>query len=121
MDLRQVEACDDIVGLPFEGVRSGFDGLLEQAALMLTMLPVFMLGLSPGLGIVCFIAIVAVWIELLRRTEYGGKWVCGTFLAVSFILFIYFFPVWTGIRIDRAGYYARMWLQGSNFGNWSWI
>ena len=95
--------------------------LLEQAALMLTMLPVFMLGLSPGLGIVCFVAIAAIWVELLRRTEYGGKWVCGTFLTVAFILFIYFFPIWTGIRIDRAGYYARMWLQGSNFGNWSWI
>ncbi|HTY56148.1 MAG TPA: phospholipid carrier-dependent glycosyltransferase, partial [Candidatus Binataceae bacterium] len=95
--------------------------LVEQAAIMLTLLPVFMLGIGPGIGIVAFAAIAVVWVELLRRTEYAGKWVCGTFLCVAFILFIYFFPIWTGMRIERAGYYARMWLQGSNFGNWSWI
>jgi predicted membrane-bound dolichyl-phosphate-mannose-protein mannosyltransferase len=95
--------------------------LVEQAAMMLTLLPVFMLGLGPAIGAAGFIAIAVVWIELLRRTDYAGKWVCATFLSVSLVLFIYFFPVWTGMHIERAGYYARMWLQGSTFGNWSWI
>jgi len=94
--------------------------IFEQAAMMLVLLPVFMLGLGPGIGIVGFIAIAVIWVELMRRTDYAGKWVCGTFVTVAAVLFIYFFPVWTGMHIERAGYYARMWLQGGRFG-WSWI
>jgi len=92
--------------------------LVEQAAMLLTLLPVFLLGLGPAVGIAGFIAIVIIWVELLRRTDYAGKWVCATFVTVALALFIYFFPVWTGMRIERAGYYTRMWLQGSHIGSW---
>jgi len=34
------------------------------------------------------------------------------------ILFVYYFPIWTGISIDRAGYYQRMWFQGPGLRNW---
>ena len=94
--------------------------LLEQAAIILTLLPVFLLGLGPAIGAVSFFAMAVVWMELLRRTDYAGKWVCATFVTAALVLFVYFFPVWTGMRITRAGYYARMWLQGSH-GGWNWI
>ena len=50
--------------------------------------------------------------------ENSGKFVTGTFVVGVVVLFIYFFPVWTAMPIERSGYYARMWLQGSGIRNW---
>jgi len=51
--------------------------------------------------------------------QYSGKYVFITFVTGVIVLFVYFFPVWTAIPIERAGYYARMWLQGPGSGTGS--
>lgn len=90
----------------------------EQAAILLTLAPVFFLGLGPALGVLGFAAVLAGWVTMWWRGNNPGKWLCVSFLAVALVLFVYFFPVWTGLSIQRAGYYARMWLQGPGLRNW---
>ncbi len=90
----------------------------EQAAMLLTLAPVFFLGLGPALGVPGFAVILAGWAAMWWRGNNPGKWLCVSFLAVALVLFVYFFPVWTGFSIQRAGYYARMWLQGPGLRNW---
>jgi 4-amino-4-deoxy-L-arabinose transferase-like glycosyltransferase len=90
----------------------------EHLAILLTMAPVFILGLGPLTGAICFGAIFVGYLILLTSTDYAGRFVAGVFVAAALILFIYYFPVWTGIPMDRTGYYARMWLQESGLRSW---
>lgn len=98
----------------------------ECAALVLTMLPAAILGLGGWRGQVAGAALVMfagylVAAELLagaERPRWAPRLVAAGFLAAAAALFIYYFPVWTAIPIDRAGYYARMWLQGPGLRNW---
>ena len=90
----------------------------EQVAMLLTLAPVFFLGLGPGIGVLAFVAMFAGWVAMFWRGNHAGKSVCVSFLAVALVLFVYFFPIWTGLPIQRAGYYARMWLQGPGVRNW---
>jgi Gpi18-like mannosyltransferase len=89
----------------------------EHLALLLTMAPVFVLGVGPLWGATVFVALVAMYFYLLR-TPYAGQFVCVIFSATAVILFIYYFPIWTGMPIERDGYYARMWLQGPGLRDW---
>jgi len=89
----------------------------EHLALLLTMAPVFILGIGPLWGAVIFAAIVAMYFGSLR-TPYAGRFVCAVFAATAVVLFIYYFPVWTAMPIERDGYYARMWLQGPGIRDW---
>ncbi|MEA2679299.1 MAG: C-terminal four region of protein-O-mannosyltransferase, partial [Candidatus Binataceae bacterium] len=54
----------------------------------------------------------------LTGTDYAGRFVAGVFVGAALILFIYYFPIWVGIPMDRTGYYARMWLQESGLRSW---
>ena len=54
----------------------------------------------------------------LEPARWAPRTVAVVFVAAAAILFVYYFPIWTGISIDRAGYYARMWLQGPGLRNW---
>jgi dolichyl-phosphate-mannose--protein O-mannosyl transferase len=44
--------------------------------------------------------------------------VAGVFVVIAVVLFVYYFPIWTGMPISRNGYYGRMWLQGTGLHNW---
>jgi C-terminal four TMM region of protein-O-mannosyltransferase len=90
----------------------------EHLALLLTMTPVFFLGLPPTWGWIAFIAVVGAYGFFLLRTPYAGRYVAGVFVAVALVLFVYYFPIWVGMPISRAGYYARMWLQAGGLRNW---
>ncbi len=90
----------------------------EHLAILLTMAPAFILGLGALTGAICFAAIFVTYLMLLTSTDYAGRFVAGVFVAAAFILFIYYFPVWTGIPMNRTGYYARMWLQESGLRSW---
>jgi Gpi18-like mannosyltransferase/predicted membrane-bound dolichyl-phosphate-mannose-protein mannosyltransferase len=114
----------------------------EHLALLLTMAPVFILGLGAQWGVPIFIAVMAAYLVALFSAElaalledhgfapraaqlrilagdaYAGRFVCALFVAASLVLFVYFYPVWTAIPIERASYYARMWLQGPGLRNW---
>ncbi len=90
----------------------------EHLAILLTMAPAFILGLGALTGAICFAAIFVAYLMLLTSTDYAGRFVAGVFVAAALILFVYYFPVWTGIPMNRTGYYARMWLQESGLRSW---
>lgn len=92
--------------------------LFDHFALLFTMGPAFILGLGWGWGLAGFGALVAIHFRLAMTTEYAGKFVAGAFVFGALILFVYFFPVWVGMPIERSGYYTRMWLQGSGLRSW---
>ncbi|HYR79665.1 MAG TPA: hypothetical protein VEO55_06640, partial [Candidatus Dormibacteraeota bacterium] len=90
----------------------------EHLAILLTMAPAFILGLGPLTGTICFAAIFVAYLMLLTSTDYAGRFVAGVFVGAALILFVYYFPIWVGIPMDRTGYYARMWLQESGLRSW---
>ncbi|HLI81143.1 MAG TPA: phospholipid carrier-dependent glycosyltransferase, partial [Candidatus Binataceae bacterium] len=90
----------------------------EHLAILATIVPALILGLV-GWGAIVAVLMFGLWIAfLMRYPQYSGKYVVGVFVSGVVILFVYFFPVWTAIPIERAGYYARMWLQGPGIRNW---
>jgi Gpi18-like mannosyltransferase len=90
----------------------------EHLALLLTMTPVFFLGLPPTWAWLTFIVVIGAYGFLLLRTPYAGRYVAGVFVVTALILFVYYFPIWVGMPISREGYYARMWLQSGGVRNW---
>jgi Gpi18-like mannosyltransferase len=90
----------------------------EHLALLLTMTPVFFLGLPSWLGGIAFIVVVGAYFAILLQTPFPGRYVAGVFVAIALVLFVYYFPVWVGMPISRTGYYARMWLQAGGLRNW---
>jgi Gpi18-like mannosyltransferase len=90
----------------------------EHLAMLLTMVPAFILGLGPLAGVLSSAAILAAYLALLMRTDYAGRFVASVFVGAALILFVYYFPVWVGIPISHSGYYARMWLQDSGLRSW---
>jgi dolichyl-phosphate-mannose--protein O-mannosyl transferase len=91
--------------------------LVENAALLLTLAPALVLGLGTGVGVVITLAMLLTFLALLGNESYDGKFVCALFVGVVVVLFFYYVPVWLALPMQRAGYYARMWLQGS-YANW---
>ncbi len=90
----------------------------EHIALLFTMVPMFMLGLGALWGMISIGLVAMSYALVATRTEYAGRFVAGLFVVSALVLFVYYFPVWTGMPIDRTGYYARMWLQGSGLQSW---
>jgi Gpi18-like mannosyltransferase len=90
----------------------------EHIALLLTMTPVFFLGLPPTWAWLAFVGVVGGYFVVLLRTRYAGRYVAGIFVIVALVLFVYYFPVWVGMPISREGYYARMWLSAGGLRNW---
>ncbi len=90
----------------------------EHLALLLTMTPVFFLGLPPTWGWLVFFVVVGAYFYILLRTPYAGRYVASVFALTAVILFVYYFPIWVGMPISREGYYARMWLQAGGVRNW---
>jgi Gpi18-like mannosyltransferase/predicted membrane-bound dolichyl-phosphate-mannose-protein mannosyltransferase len=98
----------------------------ECAALVLTMVLAVILGMGGWQGQATG-ALLVVFACYLVAAELGAgieppRWaprlVAVGFVGMATVLFIYYFPVWTGIPIERAGYYARMWLKGPGLRNW---
>ena len=94
----------------------------EHLALLITLAPVLLLGLGVLGGMVALGILFTGYVVIIAGQENGvtwaGRWVCVTFVAVALAMFVYYLPVWTGFPINRAGYYARMWLQGPGLRNW---
>jgi dolichyl-phosphate-mannose--protein O-mannosyl transferase len=62
--------------------------------------------------------IVSEAVPDLEAPRWAPRLTAVVFVIAAAILFVYYFPIWTGISIDRAGYYNRMWLQGPGLRNW---
>jgi dolichyl-phosphate-mannose--protein O-mannosyl transferase len=102
----------------------------ECAALLFTMVPVCILGLGfwAGLFPAASIALFALYLiaaEIapdsvldIEHLRWAPRMVAVAFLVAAAVLFVYYFPIWTAIPIDRAGYYQRMWFQGPGLRNW---
>lgn len=97
---------------------SGSAQMLEEVALMLTLFPCFMLGLGYTVGAFAFLGLAVAYAAVMERPLWPGRVVCVAFLGSGLAAFVYFFPVWVAMPIERAGYYARMWLQGPGLRNW---
>lgn len=106
------------LALVLAGCWEGRSDPFEHAALMLTMFAAMLLGLGYVAGMLGALAMVGVYIYLLIYTDYAGKYVSGLFVAGAVVLFIYYYPVWTALPIERSGYYTRMWLQQTGLRNW---
>jgi dolichyl-phosphate-mannose--protein O-mannosyl transferase len=101
----------------------GAEMWFEHVALLATLMPAMMLGLGVYIGpywaFVAFLFVCMGWgVFIVRWPRQSGKFISATFITGVAILFVYFFPVWAAIPIERAGYYARMWLQGPGIRNW---
>ena len=90
----------------------------EHLALLLTMTPVFFLGMPLTWGWITFIVLGGAYGFFLLKTPYPGRYVASVFVLTALVLFVYYFPVWVGMPISRSGYYARMWLQSSGLRSW---
>jgi Gpi18-like mannosyltransferase len=106
----------------------------ETAAILLTLLPAAVVGIGhmaitlklsfipEGLqelaGMPLVIGLVIAYWATLGDMRRNGRFVCVAFLGVALVAFFYFLPVWLGTPISRAGYYARMWLEGPGLRNW---
>jgi dolichyl-phosphate-mannose--protein O-mannosyl transferase len=90
----------------------------EHFALLLTMTPVFFLGMPLKWAWLTFPLVVVAYFVFLMRTRYAGRYVASVFVAVALILFVYYFPIWVGMPISREGYYARMWLSAAGLRSW---
>lgn len=97
----------------------GTEMWFEHLAILATIVPAIVLGLSTLWCVVALVLMIGGYgVFFVMRPQDSGKFVMGTFVAGVIVLFVYFFPVWTAIPIERAGYYARMWLQGPGIRNW---
>jgi dolichyl-phosphate-mannose--protein O-mannosyl transferase len=98
---------------------NGAEMWFEHLAILATIVPALILGLGATWGLIALFIMFAGWgAFLVRWPQHSGKFLCATFVTGVVVLFVYFFPVWTAMPIERAGYYARMWLQGPGIRNW---
>ncbi|HEY6420025.1 MAG TPA: phospholipid carrier-dependent glycosyltransferase, partial [Candidatus Binataceae bacterium] len=96
----------------------GNSELWEHLSLLMTMAPAFILGLGGWWGGAGLLAVFTGYAAMLIRTRHAGRYVAAVFVLAALVLFIYYWPVWVGISIDRSGYYARMWLEGEGLRSW---
>jgi Gpi18-like mannosyltransferase len=90
----------------------------EHFALLLTMTPVFFLGMPLKWAWLTFPLVVVAYFVFLLRTRCAGRYVASVFVVVALVLFVYYFPIWVGMPISREGYYARMWLSAAGLRSW---
>lgn len=90
----------------------------ERLVLLLTMEPAFALSGGIVAGNVAFLCLAGAYLVVLSRPRWANRLIFGAFVAAVLALFIYFFPIWMGLPIERSGYYARMWLKGPGLRNW---
>jgi dolichyl-phosphate-mannose--protein O-mannosyl transferase/Gpi18-like mannosyltransferase len=106
----------------------------ETFAVLIAMLPAFAIGLGhiavslkpnfiaehlrPAVGLPFVLLLTFIFIPLRREPKLCGRFICVAFLGCALTVFIYYLPVWIGLPVARAGYYARMWFEGPGLRNW---
>ncbi len=92
----------------------------EEAALLMSLAPAIILGLGTRLGMGVILALATSYVVLRRWDKRSaGILVCFSFLLAVLALFVYFFPIWTGIPLSPERLQARMWLHGAGLANWN--
>jgi dolichyl-phosphate-mannose-protein mannosyltransferase len=89
----------------------------EHALVMLAIAPVLIFGLGETAGSLAAAACVGGYIVAARRFGAGGKLVCGIYVIVASLTFLYFLPIWIAWPVSPNALAARMWLhrKGSLF------
>jgi len=91
----------------------------EEAVLLISLVPTFILGLGTRPGVGAIFALAIGYVTLWRWDKRSaGIFVCLLFLVVVLAAFVYFFPIWTGLPFSPKGLQARIWLHGSGLANW---
>jgi dolichyl-phosphate-mannose--protein O-mannosyl transferase len=106
----------------------------ETFAMLIAMFPALAIGLGhiavslkpsfiaehlrPAVGLPFVLLLTFIFIPLRREPKLSGRFICVLFLGGALAIFIYYLPVWIGLPVSRAGYYARMWFEGPGLRNW---
>lgn len=91
----------------------------EPVALLIPVISVLVLGVGLLYGLVISAALAGVYLGLRYRSpRHAGMFVSTVYVTTVVVLFIYFFPVWTGAPLSPEGFRDRMWLHGPGLANW---
>jgi dolichyl-phosphate-mannose--protein O-mannosyl transferase len=97
----------------------GEPGGLEPLALLVPVISALMLGVRAPYGPGLATAMVAVYLSLhYRSPRHAGVFVSTVFVTTVLVVFIYFFPIWTGAPLSPSAFRDRMWLHGPGLANW---
>ncbi len=91
----------------------------EHALLLLPTIAACLMALPTGAAVLMLGAILSGYAATYDfRPERLGRYVFVIFTLSALLAFAYFLPVWIGLPVRRAGYYARMWVEGHGIANW---
>lgn len=91
----------------------------EEAALLVAVAPVFVLGLGIISGGVLFLTLLNLFFALRRNGNRStGRSILMLYVCGTMVLFIYFLPLWYAVPLTPVQFHARMWLRGPGLHNW---
>jgi dolichyl-phosphate-mannose-protein mannosyltransferase len=96
----------------------GTAALWEQAAILLPVVAVSLLGLGYVYGAIASVVVVGSYAALAALGKSSGRMVCAVFVGAGIVVFIYFLPLWIPypMTLNQVGY--RMWLNTAGLGDW---
>ena len=96
----------------------GTAAVWEQAAILLPVVAVSMLGLGYDYGALASIVIFGGYAALAALGKRSGRFVCAVFVGAAVAVFFYFLPLWIPFPLTRDQFEARMWFNAAGLGNW---
>jgi len=97
----------------------GEPGRWEPVALLAPLVAVLLFGAGAPYGVGMAAALAGVYLGLRHYSpRQAGMFVSIVFVATVLVLFVYFFPVWTGAPLSPASFRQRMWFHGPGLANW---
>jgi dolichyl-phosphate-mannose-protein mannosyltransferase len=90
----------------------------EQIAMLLPVFAVSLFGLGWTTGAIVSAVTAAIWLALLRRAEWAGRFTAAIVLMAVVVVFFYFAPLWLMLPVSRHSFEARMWFNEAGVGNW---
>jgi dolichyl-phosphate-mannose--protein O-mannosyl transferase len=90
----------------------------EEAALLLPVFAVSVLGLGYLYGAIVSGVTAAGYGVLHFQGKWSGKFVCAVFVIATLVVFFYFLPLWIPMPMMQDDIDARLWLSGAGLANW---
>ncbi len=90
----------------------------EQAALLLPVFAVSVLGLGSLAGGIAAGVIAALYVVLAVLRKWRGKFVCAIVVVASIAVFLYFLPMWIPLPMTKEAIDAYLWFNDAGLGNW---
>jgi len=91
----------------------------EPSSLLSVVVVALLLGVGvlPGLAITLTLGSIYFVLRAYRPRQ-AGRFVAALFVLAVVTVFMYFFPIWTGIPVTTVELRRRMWLHGPGLANW---